>query len=144
MNYKLTAATDADKTLLADIRAEAMRPSLEALGRFDPIRVRERFLSKFNPTNTTNIWMDGQIIGFFVLNDKADALWLEDLYFLNTYQGKGMGKAIMNNVKNMATQQNSLLKLQALRDSPANIFYQNCDFVETHQEQWDIYYQWSK
>ncbi len=35
------SARDADR--LADIRVEAMRMSLEALGRFDPVRARARF-----------------------------------------------------------------------------------------------------
>jgi hypothetical protein len=34
---------------LAELRVEAMRESLERIGRFDPSRARERFLSGISP-----------------------------------------------------------------------------------------------
>ena len=119
-----------------------MRPSLELLGRFDEARVRARLLDNFQTQYIHNIMIDDQIAGFYWLQSKADNLWLKHLYFLNKYQGKGLGKAVINNIKAIATAQNKPLKLQALRNSPANKFYQNCGFVETHQEQWDIFYEW--
>ena len=43
-------ADDAER--LADIRVEAMRPSLQAAGRFDRDRARARFLDAFRPEDT--------------------------------------------------------------------------------------------
>jgi len=49
---RVETAKDADAELLAQIRVEAMRPSLEAVSRFDPERARNRFLSSFQPLDT--------------------------------------------------------------------------------------------
>ena len=142
MDFTLSATQDDDKFILADIRVEAMRPSLELLERFDETRVRNRLIDDFDAPNTQNIIVDGQIVGFFCLQDKTETLWLKHLYFLNKCQGKGLGQAIIKHIKTIAARQNKPIKLQALRNSPANKFYQNCGFAETHQEQWDIFYKW--
>lgn len=144
MQYTLIQAQQADKHFLADIRIEAMQPSLEILNRFDPIRVRARLLDNFDPKVTQTIVVDHQIVGFFCTKNQPDALWLTHLYFLNKCQGLGLGKAIINHIKTQAASLNKPLKLQALRKSPANGFYKSQAFVETHQEEWDIFYQWNQ
>lgn len=49
MIWRFHPATEADATKLADLRVQAMRPSLMAAGRFDPARARDRFLSNYVP-----------------------------------------------------------------------------------------------
>jgi hypothetical protein len=53
ITFENAVASDAEA--LAAIRVEAMRESLERIGRFDPQRARERFLSAFSPTHTRHI-----------------------------------------------------------------------------------------
>lgn len=123
---------------LAEIRAQAMQPSLEALGRFNPERVRQRFLSTYTPTDTTEIWLNDQLIGFYVLRNKQDHLYLDHLYLLPSEQGKGIGKRVLNRIK--AHAQALPIKLGALRNSPANTFYQQNGFRQTHEDEFDLYY----
>ena len=59
------AASDAED--LASLRVEAMRESLERIGRFDPVRARQRFLSSFLAEHTRAIVLEGQTVGFFVV-----------------------------------------------------------------------------
>ena len=47
MRYIKSIQSDGNR--LAEIRAAAMKSSLEALGRFDEQRVRDRFLESFTP-----------------------------------------------------------------------------------------------
>lgn len=44
-----TAASPDDAEALATLRVEVMRESLERIGRFDPVRASERFLTGFSP-----------------------------------------------------------------------------------------------
>ena len=48
-----------------------MRESLEALGRFDPIRARERFLSGFDPALTKKAMIDGELVAFYVFKEES-------------------------------------------------------------------------
>lgn len=140
MSFKFIPAQDSDKPQLADLRVQAMKPSLEILGRFDPIRVRDRLLTDFDAKNTQKIMVDNQLAGFFTLIAKDGDLWLKHLYI--STQGQGLSKSVLDHVKTTARNQNKTLKLQALKLSPANQFYQKHGFVETHQEEWDIFYKW--
>ena len=51
----ITPCLEADGVELACLRERAMRASLEAVGRYDPVRVKQRFLGTYNPDNTKKI-----------------------------------------------------------------------------------------
>jgi hypothetical protein len=43
---------ESEGRMLAELRAKAMKPSLQNIGRFDEDRVRNQFLETFNPLET--------------------------------------------------------------------------------------------
>ena len=51
----ITSAEGIDPLDLAAMRVAAMKPSLEAVGRFDPERARNRFLESYQPEDTSII-----------------------------------------------------------------------------------------
>ena len=63
MDIGWVAATTTQGESLAEIRVQAMRESLERIGRFDPQRARDRFLSSFSPECTTVIELAGHVNG---------------------------------------------------------------------------------
>ncbi|MCA0921200.1 GNAT family N-acetyltransferase [Pseudooceanicola nanhaiensis] len=139
----LRPATGAEGPLLADLRVRAMRPSLEAVGRFDPLRARSRFLDGFDPAVTRVILVDGAIAGFLVLRPRADHLYLDHLYLDPELQGAGLGRAAVAQAKAEAKAAGLPLRLMALRDSPANGFYLAQGFRKTGEEPMDILYEWT-
>ena len=46
-----------DFEALVSIRIDAMRESLERMGRFDPVRARERFREGFSPNSLAILWL---------------------------------------------------------------------------------------
>lgn len=138
----IVAASKDDAERLADIRVEAMRPSLEAVGRFDPERARRRFLDTFSPDETKIIKLDGEIAGFFVLRPRLDHLHLDHLYFRTRHQGKGMGRAILDQIKREARRRSLPVRLTALRESPSNAFYRTNGFRLVASEEFDNHYEW--
>ncbi len=120
-----------------------MRESLERIGRFDPTRARERFLSKFTPALTRHIVGDttGRArLGFVVIRPQGDHLLLEHLYLRQRYQGRGFGTAVLNRVFVDADRQSMDVRVGALKDSDANRFYARHGFVLVEQSEWDLYY----
>lgn len=128
---------------LAEIRAKAMKPSLEALGRFNEERVRSRFLETFVPSETRKIIENGQLAGFFVIRNKPDHLYLDHLYIGPKMQGKGFGAKVIAWVKEISQDADLPLRLGALKGSKANEFYMAHGFLQTHEDEFDIYYEWS-
>ena len=142
-NVHFRRATHDDADRLADIRVQAMRASLEAVGRFDPKRARLRFLDNFQPEYTEVVLCDSECVGFFVVLRREDHLWLDHLYVLPQAQGLGLGTLVVKEVQARARDTGKAIHLMALRDSPANAFYRRHGFRFDRQDAYDCYYTWA-
>ena len=136
--YPLTTQSDAE-TLVA-IRIAAMRESLERVDRFDPQRARERFLTSFDPALCRFIKVNGVRSGFILIRPQADHWLLDHFYILPEHQGKGIGATVLRDVFTSADAQGMPVRLGALRGSDSNRFYRLHGFVQTSEDEWDIYY----
>jgi GNAT superfamily N-acetyltransferase len=136
------AAAPADLETLVAIRIAAMRPSLEALGRFDPERARRRLVDSFRPEDTYIVECGGVPAGFYALDCRSDPLRLDHLYLMPEYQGRGLGGAVLDRVKAQARHLGRAVVLQALRQSPANAFYGSRGFRQTGTDEFDNGWRW--
>ena len=100
---RIESATDADAGRLADIRVKAMQPSLQAAGRFDPERAKNRFLDSFRASETKIIYVNEKIAGFFVVQINTDHLYLNHLYITDDFQGSGIGRQIIDGSKDRSS-----------------------------------------
>lgn len=132
-----------DAPQLAELRAQAMKPSLEAVGRFDEHRVRHRFLESFEPEQTFKLVQQGNLIGFYVVCERDDHYWLDHLYILPEHQNRGLGRDVLASIIARACSEGLPLRLGALKNSLANRFYANLGFIKTHEDEFDIYYEYS-
>lgn len=73
-------ASEDDFDALVELRLEAMRESLEKIGRFDRERSVERFRSSFVAADTTRIFCDDTLTGFYSMARATDHLYLSHLY----------------------------------------------------------------
>jgi len=133
-------AEAADAEALANIRVEAMRESLERVGRFDPQRAMDRFLSGFSPDHTFHILLLGERVGFYVVKPEASGLLLDHLYVRPSQQGKGIGAAVLAEVFARADQAGVSVRAGALKESDSNSFYVRHGFVLVEQGEFDNYY----
>ncbi len=143
-NHKVSKALPSEAPALADLRVTAMRPSLEAIGRFDPQRARDRFLNDFVNSDTYKIVIESETAGFYSLMTRPDHLWLAHLYVKPQFQCHGLGAVVLNNIKQHAIELDLPLRLGALRQSRANRFYLKHGFVLTHSLEFDHYYEWKQ
>ena len=126
------------------LRIDAMRPSLERVGRFDLTRSRERLSAGFVVPFMHHIVIDGeQRVGFVTLKPEgAGALRLDHLYLRTGFQGRGIGEWIMRWAKAQARNQQRDIILTALLKSDANRFYLRHGFVLEGGEGVDLHYRW--
>ncbi|MBW8779096.1 MAG: GNAT family N-acetyltransferase [Burkholderiales bacterium] len=118
-----------------------MRESLERLGRFDPQRARERFLTAFEPALTRHVVVDGERVGFVVVRAQDDGLLLDHLYIVPSAQGRRIGASVVAHVLDEADVLGLPVRVGALRESAANAFYVRHGFVLTRVSEWDNHYE---
>lgn len=85
---------------------------------------------------------DGQYIGFasYEINfENTNKTKIHKLYVLPEIQGKGIGKMLIEHIKEIAVQaQNSALMLTVNRFNKAKDFYQKLGFTIVEEKQFDI------
>jgi ribosomal protein S18 acetylase RimI-like enzyme len=89
----------------------------------------------FNPNNFQIIEISNEPIGYLESHIKSDSLFLANLMILKEYQGKGIGKIILNDLqKNHPKIELEVLKVNFL----AKRFYQHLGF-EVIEEMEDVF-----
>jgi ribosomal protein S18 acetylase RimI-like enzyme len=138
VSYEAARATDLDQ--LVELRIEAMRDSLQRLGRFDPSRARERFANGFEPNWTRHVLLDGERVGFVVVKPHPEGLLLDHLYLRPNAQRRGVGARVLADVLADADARKLTVLVGALRESAANAFYMRHGFQRMSEGDWDVYY----
>ena len=136
----LVQAVETDFEELLALRIEAMRDSLERIGRFDAARARARFRSSFSAEHTRHVTLDGQTVGFVAVKPEPGQLLLDHLYIRPACQGRGIGAAVLDQIFKEADALALPLRVGALRESSANRFYRRHGFEFLSEQEWDIYY----
>ncbi|UVJ39280.1 GNAT family N-acetyltransferase [Arthrobacter sp. CJ23] len=127
-----------DAAWIAELRAVVMRPDLERLGRWDPVRVRERFLASFQPEHSLVIVVDGRDAGLIAARPEEDATWIEHFYLGPEFQGRGIGAAALRHA--MATTQDGRpFRLNVLQGSAARRLYERHGFVLESEDPVDVF-----
>lgn len=140
MKITFSSATISDLEELIAIRIEAMRESLERIGRFDPTRASTRLRDTFSAPHTRHIDLDGARAGFVVLTPHASGLKLDHLYIRPAFQGQGVGARVLKLVFEEADRLGLNVHVGALKESASNRFYQRHGFVEISTSEWDVEY----
>lgn len=139
-DLNLTPTTQEDAEALVAIRISAMRESLERVGRFDPDRARNRFISNFQPKHTRYIEWNKTKVGFVVVKAHEVGLVLDHLYIHPDYQGKRIGTLVLETIFAEADAQNLAMRVGALKESDSNRFYQRHGFEFVEEDEFDNYY----
>jgi GNAT superfamily N-acetyltransferase len=140
----LQPVADGDFEAMLALRTDAMRPSLERVGRFSPERSRERLAAGFAVQYMHHIVLDeDKRIGFVTLKPEgADALRLDHLYLREGFQGLGIGEWVLKWAKAQACGQHKDIKVTALVQSDANRFYLRYGFERESEDGVDVHYRW--
>ena len=138
MRPTLAPVVDADFEAMLALRIEALRESLERLGRFDPEVARARLRSQFRPAWMQHLVVDGERVGYFTVEPREGELRLHHLYLKPSAQGQGIGAWVLDRIKARGLP----VTLAALRESRANAFYRRHGFRVVEEQAFDTEYRW--
>ena len=138
--WSLRASEPSDAEWMAELRAEVMQPDLHRLGRWDPDRVRRRFLDAFTPAHTRVIQSGGLDVGLIAVRPEPDAWWIEHFYLAPSHQGRGLGGRVLRRVMAERTGARPF-RLNVLQGSPARHLYERHGFVFDYEDPIDVFLQ---
>lgn len=138
IEFEISEHVDAEA--MATLRVEAMKESLEMVGRFDPERARARFLSSFDPQLSHHIVVGKQRVGFVVVRPIEAGLLLDHLYVKPAFQNSGIGSKVLHWLFAKADAARQDLRVGALIKSRSNQFYLRHGFVLVEETSLDNYY----
>ena len=138
MTPTLAPVADADFEAMLALRIDALRESLERLGRFSPEVARARMRSQFRHEWMQHLVVGGERVGYFTVEPREGELRLHHLYLKPAAQGQGIGAWVIDQVKARGLP----ITLAALRESRANDFYRRHGFKVVQEQDFDIEYRW--
>jgi len=136
--WTLRTAVPADATWMAELRAVVMRPDLERLGRWDPVRVRQRFLDAFHPAQSYVIQVEDEPVGLIAVRAEADDQWIEHFYITPEYQGRGIGRTVLQHVMALHADARPF-RIDVMQGSAARRLYERAGFVYESEDPLDVY-----
>ncbi len=142
MSVAFAAVQAEDFEALLALRVAAMRPSLEALGRFDLARARERFAGQCHPAAMRWIEREGERVGLLTVHRDREPWHVQHLYIAPGHQGRGLGRWALDGVQREAAAAGVAVELEALNGSDANRFYQRQGFQVLAVQELDTRYRW--
>ncbi|QDZ15481.1 GNAT family N-acetyltransferase [Humibacter ginsenosidimutans] len=137
MAVTLRSSTPDDLEWLVELRALVLRSDLERLGRFDPVRVRQRMRDAFRPQQTRVIVVDGRDVGCITTRFEGDVRWLEHFYVAPDQQGRGIGSAVLLTVLDEPF--DGPTRLNVLQGSAARRLYDRHGFVTDSEDEIDVF-----
>ncbi|MCP1186063.1 GNAT family N-acetyltransferase [Paenibacillus sp. 1781tsa1] len=132
-------AVQADQEQLADLRALVLYDDLTRLGRYDDVKVRERFRNTFDPVHTRIIEVEGSMVGCVALKPKAEVYLLEHFYIHPDYQGQRIGTQVLNMLLKQDEVQGKQVVLNVLQGSPARRLYERFGFILDSEDEVDVF-----
>lgn len=140
--FRFSPAVASDLERLVELRIAAMRESLERIGRFDPLRARQRMVEQFRPEHTRLIWRGEALAGCVAFGPDAPGwLRLEHFYVHPHHQGTGLGADVLAALLAESDAQALAVRLTVIRESAATRFYARFGFSETGRDEVDIFYE---
>lgn len=136
MRWSLRSAARADVEQIAELRAVVLRPDLERLGRYDEVRVRQRFRAGFVPEHTRVIEVRGDFAGSVTVRPGPGETWLEHFYLAPVVQGQGIGSAILTRLLGETSGE---VRLNVLQGSPARRLYERHGFTTYAEDAVDVW-----
>ncbi|MCX5384136.1 GNAT family N-acetyltransferase [Streptomyces sp. NBC_00083] len=138
VTWSLRPARLADVEPIVELRAVAMRPDLERLGRYDEHRVRQRLRDAFVPGHTWVVMVDDALAGCVAVRPAEDGHWLEHFYLDVRIHGRGVGSAVLRTVLRRTDADGVPVRLNVLQGSPAQRLYARHGFTVEAQDPVDV------
>jgi ribosomal protein S18 acetylase RimI-like enzyme len=131
MTYSLRATTDDDYAFLYRLRVATMKDTVAHVWGWDDDFQADYFREHFDPSGLKIIVVDGTDVGVLAVEHREDTLFLSNIEIAPSFQGRGLGTAIIRDLLAEASNRRLPVRLQTNRSNPARQLYRRLGFVDT-------------
>ena len=132
-DFSIRRGSSEDLELIVRVYRESMKSYFEAqLGYWDEEAARKRLLST-DPEDHEIIEVDGEAVGFSLVQTTDEEIHVYRLFLLPSHQGQGIGSAYMRDLCNRADNCRLPIVLRILKVNPAKRLYERFGFVTTDE-----------
>ena len=96
--FELRQSTAGDCDRLYRVQSQSMRPYVEQIWGWNESFQEERFRQGFEPDKTWVALSHEREIGFLRVTEKDEGIFIEQIYIIPEYQGRGIGTALVREV----------------------------------------------
>ena len=131
---------EADFEPLLAIRIEVMREHLERVFRYKPSRARRIFRQHFDEPGLRLILVNDKRAGCVAFRVGREEIRLDSFYLTARYHNRGLGTKILNVLLAEADALGLPVRLEVLRGSPADRFYERHGFAKLGEDDVEVRY----
>jgi GNAT superfamily N-acetyltransferase len=142
----LRPVTGADGPFLYGLVKATMKGYVDQTWGWDEEWQRNYFWARFDPAQREGrrseiIVREGEDIGVLTVEERADEVFLSQIYILPQHQGQGIGTALIRSVLERGAKLGLPVRLRVLRVNPARRLYERLGFVVTDETDTRLYMQ---
>ena len=136
-DLSLRTATPEDSAFALDVTEACMRVYAEQTwGSWNG-------LADFDSACDQIVELAGKPIGLMGIERSDDRWFIDKLYLMPAFQNRGIGSALLDQLKDEARQACKKLRLSVLEVNPARHFYRKHGFAVTHTVPPRVYMEWT-
>ena len=139
--WRFGPVSEADFEPLLALRIDVMREHLERVFRYKPERARRIFREHFDEPGLRLILVDGERAGCVGFRISEGEIKIDSFYLDRRYQNCGLGATILKVLLAEADAQDLPVRLEVLRGSPADRFYERHGFVKLAEDDIEAEYE---
>lgn len=140
-DWCLGPISEADFEPLLALRIEVMREHLERVFRYKPSRARRIFRQHFDEPGVRLILVNGERAGCVAFRVDKDEIGIDSFYLAARYHNRGLGTAILKVLLAEADTLGLPVRLEVLRGSPADRFYERHGFAKLDEDDVEARYE---
>jgi len=137
ISYRQAEENDFDLTL--KIKSRSIRQYIEQIWGWDDHAQLAYHKKQFNPKHLKIILYHNTEVGLIDMEETIDTFFLANILVDQDFQGQGIGKSVMKDIIEQATQQNKKIELQVFKiNTRAKKLYEKLGFNITGET--DLHY----
>jgi GNAT superfamily N-acetyltransferase len=139
--WRFGPASEADFEPLLALRIDVMREHLERVFRYKPSRARRIFREHFDEPGLRLILVDEERVGCVGFRSGEGEIKIDSFYLDRRHQNRGLGATILKVLLAEADAQGLPVRLEVLRGSPADRFYERHGFGKFDEDDVEARYE---